>query len=305
MAEISIGGAVNEGFSLIRRHPGSVLIWGLVKTALAVAAIALFAPLYLAMFTAVRSGAGPSAFQAMNPQVIQMQSIGYLIDIVQVLISSVIWCAVFRAVLHPERSMFGFLRLGATEFFVAVLLIGAYFVMGFGIFFAVLIAGIVIALLAVMHLVVVAVIVGIAAVIALLVAGIYLILRFAMVGPMIVEDAKFHLGESWQLTRGHVGALFMIGLMLFVIALIAQIIFGIVLVAIGAGALSAIAGGFQNIPVLFQQSPQTLLARLGPILIVAAVIWVPFVGCLDAIMISPWARAYRDLQPPDLAATFA
>jgi hypothetical protein len=48
-----------------------------------------------------------------------------------------------------------------------------------------------------------------------------------------------------------------------------------------------------------------LFARLGPILVVAAVIWVPFIGGMAAIMAAPWARAYRDLQPPDLAATFA
>ena len=48
-----------------------------------------------------------------------------------------------------------------------------------------------------------------------------------------------------------------------------------------------------------------LLSRLGPVLAIAAIIWIPFVGALAAIMAAPWARAFRDLQPPDLAATFA
>jgi hypothetical protein len=156
-----------------------------------------------------------------------------------------------------------------------------------------------------MHLVWAAVIVGIAAAIAAIGALIYLGLRFSMVGPMIVEDGKFHLGESWTLTKGHVGSLFMIGLLLVVVALVAEVVLVIVLVAVGAGALTAIAGGMSNIPVLFQEPPQVLFARLGPILVVAAVIWVPFIGGMAAIMAAPWARAYRDLQPPDLAATFA
>jgi hypothetical protein len=304
MAEIAVGGAINEGFSLIRRHPGSVLIWGVARIALSVAVVALYAPVYFSIFQAVRAGAGPAAFQG-NPQILQMQSLSYLIDIVQLFISALIWCAVFRSVLHPEQSRFAYLRVGATEFFVAVLLLGAGFVFGIGLIGVILVSAIVIALLAVMHLVWLAVIVGILAAIALLIALIYFGLRFSMVGPMIVEDGKFHLGESWALTRGHVGSLFMIGLLIFVVALIAEIVLGIVLVAIGAGALAAIAGGFQNVPVLFQEPPQVIFARLGPILIIAAVLWIPFVGCLAAITAAPWARAYRDLQPPDLAATFA
>jgi len=304
MAEIAVGGAINEGFSLIRRHPGSVLVWGVVRIALSVAVVALYAPVYFSIFQAARAGAGAAALQG-NPQLLQMQSLSLPIDIVQLFIASVIWCAVFRSVLHPEQSRFAYLRVGATEFFVAVLLLGAGFGLVIGMIGVVLVSAIVIGLLAVMHLVWLAVIVGILAAIASLIALIYFGLRFSMVGPMIVEDSKFHLGESWNLTRGHVGSLFMIGLLIFVVALVAEIVLGIVLIAVGAGALAAIAGGFQNVPVLFQEPPQVIFARLGPILIIAALLWIPFVGCLAAITAAPWARAYRDLQPPDLAATFA
>jgi hypothetical protein len=281
-----------------------VLIWGVARIALAVAVVALYAPVYLVIFQAVRAGAGPEAFQG-NPEIMRLQSLSYLINILQIGISSVIWCAVFRSVLHPEQNQFAYMRVGATEFFVAVLLIGAGFVFGIGLVGVILVSAIVIALLAVMHLIWLAVIVGILAAVASFVALIYFGLRFSMVGPMIVEDGKFHLGESWALTRGHVGSLFMIGLLLFVVALLAEIVLVILLVAIGAGALTAIAGGQQNIPTLFQEPPQTLFARLGPVLIIAVVLWIPFVGGLSAIMAAPWARAYRDLQPPDLAATFA
>jgi hypothetical protein len=305
MAEIAVGGAINEGFSLIRRHPGAVLIWGVTQIALAAATFALYAPIYIAMVAAMRSGAGSQAIQAMSPQITQMQSIGYLIDVLQVIAGSVVWCAVFRAVLHPDRGQFAFLRLGATEFFVAVLIIGAYFALGIGTVMVILVAAIVIGMLVVMHLVWAGVIVGILAAIASLIAIFYFALRFSMVGPMIVEDGKFHLGESWALTKGHVGSLFMIGLLIFVLAFVAEIILLIVLAAVGAGTLAAIAGGFQNLPVFFQQSPQVLFSRLGPVLVIAAIIWIPFVGCIIAITAAPWARAYRDLQPPDLAATFS
>jgi hypothetical protein len=304
MNEIAVGGAINEGFSLIRRHPGSVVLWGLARMALAVVVVALYAPVYFSIFQAVRAGATPASFQG-NPQIMAMQSLSYLINILQLMVSAVVSCAVFRSVLHPERSQFAYMRVGATEFFVAVLLVGAGIVLGIGLVMAILVVGIVIAFLAVMHLVWAAVIVGILAAVAAVVALIYFALRFSMVGPMIVEDGKFHLGESWALTRGHVGSLFMIGLLIVVVAFFAEILLVIVMVAVGAGALTAVAGGMQNIPVLFQEPPQVLFARLGPILIIAAILWVPFVGGLSAITAAPWARAYRDLQPPDLAATFA
>jgi hypothetical protein len=305
MAEIAVGGAINEGFSLIRRHPGAVLVWGVTQVVIAGATVALYAPVYLALFAAARSGAGPSAFSAMNPQIMQMQSLSYLIDIVQVIVSSVIWCAVFRAVLHPERGQFAFLRLSVVEFYTVVLLIGAYFAFVVALILPIIVFVIAIAALVALHQIAAAVIVGVAAGIALMVALVYVLLRFSMVGPMIVDDGQFHLGESWNLTRGHVGSLFMIGFLLFILAAVAEIVLGIVLVALGAGGLIAIAGGPQNLAALFQEPPQALFARLGPLFIVAALVWIPFVGCLVAIMAAPWARAYRDLKPPDISATFA
>jgi hypothetical protein len=305
MAEIAVGGAINEGFSIIRRHPGAVLLWGLTPVAFAAATIALYAPVYLAMFAAARSGAGPSAFQAVNPQLMQMQSISYLLNIVQLIVSSIVWCAVFRAVLHPERGQFAFLRLGVVEFYVVVLLIGGYFAFVVGLLLPIIVLAIVIVALVAMHQILAAVIIGVVAGIALMIALVYVLLRFSMVGPMIVDDGQFHLGESWNLTRGHVGSLFMIGFLLVIVALAAEIVLGIVMVAVGAGGLIAIAGGPQNMSALFQEPPQALLARLGPLFIVAGLVWIPFVGCLVAVMAAPWARAYRDLKPPDISATFA
>ena len=124
MAEIAVGGAINEGFSLVRRHPGAMLLWGLSRMALAVGVVALYAPVYFNIFEAARSGAGVAAFQN-NPQIMAMQSFSYLINILQLGVSAVVSCAVWRAVLHPERSQYGYLRVSSTEFFVAVLLIGA------------------------------------------------------------------------------------------------------------------------------------------------------------------------------------
>jgi len=86
---------------------------------------------------------------------------------------------------------------------------------------------------------------------------------------------------------------------------IAEVVLGILFVALGVGVLAAMAGGLQNLPTLMQQPPQALISRLGPILAVVVLIWIPFLGATSAVMCAPWARAYRDLKPVDLAATFA
>jgi hypothetical protein len=305
MAQISVGGAINEGFTIIRQEPVAVLLWGLTQLVVVIASFAVVTPFYMALFGAMQSGAGAQAFQAAAPQAMQLQAFSYVIDFLSAGVSAVIYCAVFRAVLHPERRQFGFMRVGAPELYVVLLFVGAYFALGLGLVAVIIVAAIIIGIMVALHAIWAAVIFGVAAVIASIGAMIYFALRFALVGPMIVEDGQFHLAESWALTRGHVGALFLIALVIFFILLLAEIVLGILLFALGLGAVTAIAGGLQNLPTLFQQPPQILLAKLGPLIVLAAVIWVPFIGCTAAVLGAPWARAYRDLRPPDVAATFA
>src|ERR1700723_2225816 len=202
MANISVGAGIGSGFGLIARRPVSVVVWGLVPMLFQVALLALVAPAYLEMFSQLRSGASP--LQAMAaPQMSQISGIVQLLNFAQLAISAVIYCAVFRAVLHPERSSFAYLRVGAEEFFIGVLIFGG----SIALFVALLVVMI--------PIIIVAAIIGVAAhgsaaigilfpvvflviMIALVIVG----LRFVFVGPMIVADGKFRLFESWTMTRG-------------------------------------------------------------------------------------------------------
>jgi hypothetical protein len=303
MAQVSVGAAIEAGFRLIGRRPLTVLAWGLTQGLMLVAVVLALGPLYVAMFEAARSGQGPTAFQNLSPQILQTEGLAYLVDLFEVVIYSIIYCAVWRAVLRPQDSRFAYLRLGMPEFFVGILLIGAYFALFFGSFIAAIPVAIVIVGLVASKAVAAAVIFGLVAFLVLIVAIVYLLLRFSLVGPLMVDDGKFHLGESWRMTRGHVGSLFLIGLTLFVVALAIDLIFGIVLVAVGAGALAALAGGLQNLPIYMQQP--NLISRLGPVFILLGVLWVPFAGVVCALMAAPWASAYLDLKPKDVSAAFA
>jgi hypothetical protein len=309
MAEISVGAAVNEGFALIRRAPATVVIWGLVQVGLAAAVVAVLSPVYIAMFDAVRAGAAGAGAQAVqqsiNPALLQTQGLTYLVDVLEVAVGAVLYCAAYRAVLHPSQNQYGYLRLGMSELYVGALFIGAYFAFFIGVLVIAIVVGIVVGIFAVMHLVPVAILLGVAAVLAVIAAAVYLALRFSLIGPMIVDDGKFHFEDAWALTRGHVLQLLLVALVLFLIVLAAEIVLGIIFVALGVGGLAALAGGLGNLPTFFQQPGGALFARLSPLLVVAAMIWIPVAGGMNAILLAPWARVYRELKPTDISATFA
>ena len=304
MATISVGNAVGEGFSLIRRRPGAVALWAVLVLGMLVARFAAYMPLYAARIAQWSHGGGAGAsaqpdFSTLLPQMLQAQALGLLLGLVSLFVNTVVVCAIYRAVLRPEESRFGYLRVGSAELFLFVFIIAVaiVFVMG------ALVAAIPIALIGVLvghgsaaSGVFFGVVVGIGAVVVV----IYLALRLALVGPMMVDDGQFHLGDAWALTRGKAGSLFLIALLLVVIVLVAEI------VAAGTGfaLLGAMTGGFSQWQSV-GQTPLTVLSRLAPVLVVEAVAWIVLISCALPVMSAPWARAYRDLKPADPAAAFS
>jgi hypothetical protein len=301
MAEISVAAAVGEGFSIIRRRPMTVMGWGLLNVVSFGLIFALLAPVYMSAFgpaiQAAQAGAPPPDPHLMQAQIMRMQATSYLVDFASLLLASVLSCAAFRAVLHPERNRFAYIRVGAPELFLFVLILVGSVALGIGIVIAMIPFAIVIGILVAVHIAAAAVLVGVVGVIALLAALVYLALRLAFVGPMMVDDGKFHLGDAWTLSRGQVGGLFLTALVIFGMVIIAEVVVGLVFVALGAGALSVAAGGFSALPSLFRRPPQELLPAIGSVVAIAAVIWIPLMGCFVAITGAPWARAYRDVRP--------
>lgn len=310
MAEISIGSAVGSGFELIGRKPLTVMSWGLVRLLFLVGVVALYAPVILPIFAEVAQNAqanpGGEPSQAQVAQMMShfavIQGANLIVQIVGLFLSAILFCAVSRAIVYPERSALAYLRLGAPEFFLAVISFGA----GFALFFALMIGMIpfiiAIAILASQKaFVAMAVVIGLG-VLVLLAAIIYALLRFAFVVPMMVDDGQFHLFDAWSLSKGHVGSLFVIGLCLVVIALVAEAVLLALVVGLGVAALGVAAGGLQNLQAFFTQNPAMIFSHLAPWLIVYGLMIIPVEGCAMAIFIAPWARAYRDVAPPHAPA---
>jgi len=304
MAQISVGAAIGAGFGLIGRRPLSVLVWGLVPTLLQLVALAMLAPMYLGMIGAMAAGGTPTQ-SMMTPQYAQMQGLVQLLNLVQFFVSAVVYCAVFRAVVHPEQSAFAYLRVGLAELFLALLILGAFIVMFIAMLVIMIPVGILFAVVAVashgagIGFAIVIPIVILALFVAILVFG----LRFSLVGPMLVDDGKFHLFESWTLTRGRLGSLLLLALGLFGLFLAIDIVILILLVAIAAAVVTA-AGGMARVGTLLQHSPQALLSGAWPFLIVYGIVAIPAAGCALAIAAAPFARVYLDLKS-DAAEAFA
>jgi hypothetical protein len=313
MSQISIGAAIGSGFGLVGRRPVSVLVWGLPTVALGAVAIWLLAPLYAAMISAAISqaqsgGASPAQGLGMlGPQAVMTSSLVWLLDIVQVFAASVVYCAVWRAVLHPNNPGFAYLRVGVPElmltllaFAAAIVAVVAVVVLAIPIGLMVGVAASVGSKGAVAGAAILIPILMLVLVVALVVVG----LRFVFVGPMMVDDGKFHFIESWAMTKGHVGALFLIGLGLLAVAIGVEIVFVALMLGLGAAGFFGVVGGVDGLPAFLKLAPTEMLSRLAPLLGAYLVALIPIQGCLLAIFGAPWARAYRDLRP-DASETFA
>ena len=214
MTELSIGAAVGSGFELIRRRPLSVLAWGMVQVAVTAGNFALMAPFYASLFSQVASAArtGAPATPELLGGMMQMQGLSYLLSFASYFITTVLYCAAFRAVLHPEQGRFGYLRIGSAELLLFVIVIGATIALSVLLLVLLIPIGLVIGVLVATHAAAGAVIVGMLAAVALCVGLIYVALRFSLVGPMMVDDGQFHLFESWTMTKGRAGSLFLMAL---------------------------------------------------------------------------------------------
>jgi hypothetical protein len=310
MARISAGAAIGAGFGLIRRRPLTVLAWGLGPTLLQALSFSLLAPFYLNYFGRLANG-GLGAAQApgaIMPQMMQMQGLSQLVNLVSLLVAAVVYCAVWRAILHPEKSAFAYMRVGLPEFFVVVLTIAAIIVFAIAMVILTVPFAIVIGVIAATsHGAAAGAAIGLGIalfVVVLLVALVVVGLRFSFAGPMMVEDGAFHLSESWAMTRGKLGSLLLITLGLIGIGILAELVILTVLLAIGGAALVSL-GGLSHLQTLFTQSPGALVSRLAPFLVVYAIVSAPVGGCFVTIFAAPWAKAYSDLKHGDATEVFA
>lgn len=304
MARLSVGAAAGEGFGLIRRNPGAVALWAVISIGYLLIRAGLYVPFYGALFAQIghniqSGGSAAPDIRALAPQLQQMQAVGLLLSLGSLFISAVVSCAIYRAVLHPDQSRLGYMRVGAAELFLFMFTIAMVFAFVIIFVIAALIVGLIAGVAAIGSP---AAGVTLGAVGALLISAIFIYvgLRLLLLGPLMVDTGQFQLDQAWALTKGHAGGLFLIAVLLIVLFLVAEV----ALFGTGVALFAAETAGFSQVKALFQQSPGAVVAQLAPIIVLEVVGWLVMAACAGPILLAPWARAYRDLRGDGLAETF-
>jgi hypothetical protein len=299
MAELSIGDAVGAGFGLIRRRPATVLLWGFVQTLVFVVTMAVLAPSYIDLLAQAARSAG--AARPPTPDLagmMRLQGVVWLLNIANALVLIILYCGAFRSLIQPAQGRFGYLRLGRTELFLFLLLVGLYIAFLVALVIAMIPAALVIGTLVAVHAATAAVIAGLLLGGAALWAIVYVALRLSMIGPTTVDGGELRLGAAWAMTKGKTWRLFLMALCVFLIVIAVELVlFLLAALAFGGilGGIAAATGGAQALSAMIQQ-PATLLTRLAPVAIVGGLAAIPLYGALFAIGAAPWAKAYLDLR---------
>lgn len=298
MARFSIGTAIGEAFSLIRRRPLSVFVWGLLLVAPSVASVALILPMMGEVFASIASeGANQEQIHdAMMGDMMQVQGVSSLLNLVQLVLTVIVYTGVMRAVVRPRETSFFSLRLGMDELRVAV--VGVAIIVAF--------------YLLLLILVLLGVGIGFAIwglgepfnwlIIAVLCIGLILAIwlgaaRVSLIAPASVLHRTFAFEEGWKLGRGRTGALFgMMLLILLIIIVVEMIVFGI-----GAAVMGVAADGmdWSQIHAAIKDDPiaglQSLFVANWPWVTIGGLIVSALYGGLLTLGIAPFASACRQL----------
>jgi hypothetical protein len=310
MHDLSISQALGAGFRLIARKPLAALAWGVAYFVVGMLPIMLVLLFGAQAFVEMIRQAAANPYADTNPFMAGMvgplallQPVGFLSAIAA---KAIVMNAIFRAVLEPEDDHAFYLRFGGAELwqglvqlclqilisiaaviaFIAVALVAAVVV------FALMASGVrdFHPWMAVAGGLVVLLILGVLA---------WLWLRLSMAGPMTFRDRTFRLFESWTLTRGHGGSLFLLALGIVAIILAIELVVfglaGVVVVAVIGGM-----AGFADeatLAAFFEQPSSVWLPAVMTVALVVSAIACLVSGFLLAIVIAPWADAYRQLAP--------
>lgn len=303
MAGFSASAAIVSGFRLIGRHPGVVFTWGVAYLMVAlVPLLTLFwgdlptvLGLYSRIMQSLMAGAVPTAN---DPELMRQQGLLIAFEFSQLglnlLAGTLVSCAVYRAVLEPERKAFAYLRVGLQELCVVASMLAL----------GVLLVAVLIASSAAVGLIAQAVGTGSwigglilflasCAAVALL---IWVALRLSMAAPMSFADRRFRLTEAWPLTQGQGWRLFAVALGLASLILLIQMVLATLGQAMGVGAPLARIEDLQA----FLANPAADLARLGPSLAGLILMQILVSALSFTLWAAPFAEIYRELSkaPP-------
>ncbi|MBO9622087.1 MAG: hypothetical protein J7500_05180 [Sphingomonas sp.] len=228
-----IGAIIGGGFGLIRRHPGSVVVWGVIAAASG-AAIG---------WLQFRTG-----LMATEPSGLDLgrHALRLALGLLSFVISTILSAAALRAVLDPGAGGFAYLRLGADEarmigltllLYVLALIAGVIGTLGFA--FLVALFG----FLTFGNAAVAQLLAGLLA-LAVFAGVVFVLVRLSLVYPLVLVRRRISIDDSWELTRGHFWSLLGAYVLLALISF--ALIFAVMLPVAGMHVQAAASGGWQS-----------------------------------------------------------
>ncbi|MGV9007208.1 MAG: hypothetical protein ACOH1H_10785 [Brevundimonas sp.] len=298
MARFSIGTAFGDAFRLIGRRPLSVFIWGLLVLLPNAAIFLVMLPMMGEIIASGEAGMEPDFGQMM-----QFQGLNGLLNLVQIVITVVVYTAVMRAVVRPAERSFFSLRLGMDELRVAVV--------GIAVFVGVYMAMIVLVLLgaaigfAVWQLQAPGNWMAISALVLVLILGVWLMMaRVSLIAPASVLHRDFAFVQGWQMGRGQTWSLF--GMMLLQLAIVLVIELALAVAVVMTLGLGSAFGDPQVFAVWFNPAnwgdPIPWLTSHWPWVIPGGVVLAFIYGLFLCLGVGPFASACRQLVDSSAAA---
>ena len=303
MARLDIGEALGEGFRLVGRRPLDAMVWGVVYFVFA--AIPAFALFYwlagdwadlMRQATASPDMANPAKMMAEQMRLQAVQPLMFLGSLVG---RSLVFAAVFRAVLTPRDRGFCYLRFGKTELWLGLVLLVQWVCM----FLLLIVLLIPLMIFWVPTFISGAqhsfagweVPVGLIGCVLAFAVYIWLFVRFSMAAPMTFAARQFRLFESWTMTRGHGLGLFGLYLVVAVVACVIGLIVEIVIFGIGFAVLASTGLDSTGIEAFFRHPPRELFVTVAPYALGIGLVLSAFWGMYLTLFLAPWARAYAQL----------
>ena len=215
---MTIGSLLEGGFRLIRERPGAMLIWTVIHLVVMIGSSFWMASLVQGLFEALSNG--ESVETAQLSFALQTLLAGFVVSIV----STIVYAAVQRAIIHPDEGGPAWLKLGMDElrFFLLILLFSVIFGVGFLIatfFLALFFAGAGAGGQQAMQLVIMAL---------AFVACSYFATKLSLSFPLTLKEKRFAIGEGWALSNGRFWTLYAAYFIVFLILLAVGIVSSLV-----------------------------------------------------------------------------
>lgn len=291
MTAFSATDAAFEGFRITREKPRILLIWAgfylIISFLMPILLVTMGGQDLMALEAAANSpDADPAA---------ALQNLAALAPMYAILlpaglaVQAVLAAAVYRAILRPSESSYGYLRLGSDEMRLAVLTLIYFLLTALAVVAVVLVGGIA---AGVAYSVMGSPVIGVALGLFFLGLLFFAAVRLSLAPVMTFAEERITVFESWRLTKGQfwklVGAYALAIASVVVVLMLATVIFMAIAAIAAGGDIAAVATIF---------TPD--LSSVGSYFTVPMIAYTIFGAFLNAfyyaVLVAPAAVAYREL----------